>query len=53
MKIHHCRALLFLLSMWIGARKRRKACDKATLDACMDLAKNPPEKIEKIPGKDS
>jgi hypothetical protein len=53
MKIHHSRALLFLLSMWVGARKRRKACEKATMDACMDLAENPPEKMEKIPRKEA
>jgi hypothetical protein len=51
MKIHHGHAILFLMAMWLGSRKRRKAREKATLDACMDLAKNPPEKIEKMDEK--
>jgi hypothetical protein len=53
MKIHHGRALLFLLAMWVGGRKQRKHREKATLDACKELAENPPEKIEKIQKKHS
>jgi hypothetical protein len=52
-KIHHARALLFVLAMWAGGRKRRKTREKATLDACEDLAENPPEKIEKMQKKPS
>jgi len=47
LKIHYSRAVIFLMAVWLGGRKKRKAREKATLNACMDLAKNPPEKIEK------
>jgi hypothetical protein len=53
MKIHRVRAVLFLLAMWAGGRKHRKAREKATLEACQDLAENPPEKIEKKQRKTS
>jgi hypothetical protein len=53
MKIHHGRAFLFLLAMWIGGRKRRKQREKATLKACKELSENPPDKIKKIQKKHS
>jgi len=46
MKIHYRHAFPFLMAMWLGTRKRRKARQKATEKACMDLAQNSAEKCE-------
>ena len=48
LKIYYRYALVFLITMWIGGRKIRKARKQAMLDACQDLADNPPEKIQEI-----
>jgi hypothetical protein len=41
LKIYYKNALIFLIAMWIGGRKLRKAKKQAVLDACQDLANNP------------
>jgi hypothetical protein len=53
LKIYYKHALVFLLSMWLGGRKLRKARKQAVLDACEDLAQNPPTKIETIQKKET
>jgi hypothetical protein len=53
LKIHYPHALVFLISMWLGGRKLRKARKQAVLDACQDLAQNPPKKIEKMQKKET
>ena len=53
LKIHYSHALRFLITMWLSGRKSRKAKKQATLDACQDLAQNPPEKIEIMQNKEN
>ncbi len=40
LKIHYGRAFPFLMAMWLGGRKRRKARKEATEKACRDLAQS-------------
>lgn len=53
LKIHYRNALIFIIAMWVGGRKLRKARKQAVLDACQDLAQNPPKKIQTIEKKES
>jgi hypothetical protein len=47
LKIHYRHAFPFLLAMWLGTRKRRKAREEATEKACMELSQNPASKSGK------
>jgi hypothetical protein len=46
LKIHYRHAFPFLMAMWLGGRERRKARQKETEKACMDVAQSSSGKSE-------